>query len=257
MVMLMPQRRSATAASATTIDATFASSSLPAAPPQTPSNAAPHWPPHVPACADPTPPPQSSPQALQPRRPAAPAPRSAPSPFGPPALITGEDRTAYDEFHARVTATVAPADFIEEMWVRDIVDLGWETFRLRRLRAQLMMAAAHQGVEKLLARTLSWDVAENLARRWAAGDPDAIRQARQHLGGARRATEAVAACTLVARIDDIERISHMMMRAQTRRDAILREVERRRAGFAHVLRRVSEIEDVAYEEIAAPSEVPE
>jgi len=206
----------------------------------------------VPARAAPTPPPQSTPQALQPRRPAAPAPRSEPSPFGPPPLVQGEDRAAYDEFLDRVTATVAPADFIEEMWVRDIVDLAWEAFRLRRLKAQLMTAATHQGVEKLLAHTLPLDVAAELARQWAAGKPDVIRQVRRPLGGTRRATETVMAYTLAARIDDVERISHMMMRAQARRDAILREVERRRAGFAHVLRGVSEIDDVAYEEVEAP-----
>jgi hypothetical protein len=259
MVMFMRPSRSANTVSATAADATFPSPPFPAAPPQTPPNAAPHWPPHVPPCAAPIPQPQSSPQALQLRQPAAsvPASRSDPSPFGPPPLLRGEDRAAYDEFLARVTATVVPADFIEEMWVRDIVDLGWEAFRLRRLKAQLMTAATHQGVEKLLARTLPLDVAGELARQWAAGKPDVIRQVRRHLGGTRRATETVTAYTLAARIDDVERITHMMMRTQAHRDAILRAVERRRAGFAHVLRRVSEIDDVAYQEVEAPTGVPE
>jgi hypothetical protein len=58
--------------------------------------------------------------------------------FGPPPLIEGEDAAAYDELHARVSSAVRPTDFIEEMFVRDIVDITWTIFRFRRLQAAFL-----------------------------------------------------------------------------------------------------------------------
>jgi hypothetical protein len=71
---------------------------------------------------------------------AEPAGRS--KPFGPPPLIEGDDRAAYDELLAQISAAVKPADILEDIWVRDIVDLVWEIFRLRRLKVNLMAATA-------------------------------------------------------------------------------------------------------------------
>jgi hypothetical protein len=50
---------------------------------------------------------------------------------------------------ARVTETLKPADVLEHIWLRDIVDLSWEVFRLRRLKVELMSAAAWEGVAKV------------------------------------------------------------------------------------------------------------
>ena len=55
-------------------------------------------------------------------------------PFGPPPLIEGEDRAAYDDYLAKTSAALKPKDFVEEMWVQDIVDLTWEIQRMRHLR---------------------------------------------------------------------------------------------------------------------------
>src|ERR1700682_5951683 len=74
-----------------------------------------------------------------------------PVPFGPAPLIEGEDAGAYDELLLRISAAVRPHDIFEVIWVRDIVDLVWEAFRLRRLKACLMTA----GARKALARNLS------------------------------------------------------------------------------------------------------
>jgi len=55
----------------------------------------------------------------------------------------------------------------------------------RRLKAELVTSAADEGLEKLLGRTLPWDVAQELARRWAAArEPGAIKAADRHLARA-------------------------------------------------------------------------
>ncbi len=51
-------------------------------------------------------------------------------------LIRGEDGCAYNELCARIAAAVKPKDFPEEIWVRDVADLSWEVFRLRRIKAK-------------------------------------------------------------------------------------------------------------------------
>ena len=75
---------------------------------------------------------------------------AAPSwqPWGPPHLIPGEDCAAYDELFARVAATVRPADPIEEILLRNFVDLEWQILRLQRLKTSHMMATAHKGLKK-------------------------------------------------------------------------------------------------------------
>src|SRR5262245_32620171 len=58
--------------------------------------------------------------------------------FGPPPILPGEDKSAYEALIRRVTADVKPADIIEKMWVRDIVDLTWEILRWRRIKKTLV-----------------------------------------------------------------------------------------------------------------------
>ena len=60
--------------------------------------------------------------------------------FAPPPLLAGENSADYDELLAGISATVKPSDTVEEIWVRDLVDLVWETLRLRRFKACLCCA---------------------------------------------------------------------------------------------------------------------
>ena len=62
--------------------------------------------------------------------------------FGPPPLIAGEDQAQYEAMRDQISAAVGPLDFLEEIWVNDVVNLVWETLRLRRLRAALLQRAA-------------------------------------------------------------------------------------------------------------------
>jgi len=64
--------------------------------------------------------------------------------LGAPPLIKGENASGYDELLARICATLQPVDCLEEIWIRDVIDLVWETFRLRRLKASLLTDATTQ-----------------------------------------------------------------------------------------------------------------
>src|SRR5947209_4153587 len=61
---------------------------------------------------------------------------------GEPGLLLGEDAHGYEELLAQVRRALAPRDVMEEMWIRDLVDLAWDVFRLRRMKASLMRIRA-------------------------------------------------------------------------------------------------------------------
>ena len=141
-----------------------------------------------------------------------------------------------------------PADVLDEIWVRDLVDLIWETFRWRRLKTKLIAATTYKGVEAVLEPMIGWPAAHPIAEGWARGDADASKKVNEQLASANLSMDAVMAQTLVANLTDIERIDRMTMNAEARRAAVMREVERHRAP-----RRVSdEIEESQFKEITAP-----
>src|SRR5215813_13906889 len=189
-----------------------------------------------------------------PSRPTNPPPATATTMpwLPPPPLIEGENAAAYDDLLARISGTLKPVDILEEIWVRDVVDLVWDVFRLRRLKVHLLTAAAHEGMAKLIGPLLDWDFTDQIARRWAVGDADAAQTVETTLAAAGLTMDAVMARTLALKIHEIERIDRMTMAAEARRNAILREIERHRATFARTLRRtVEDVEDADFKVVAA------
>jgi len=169
--------------------------------------------------------------------------------LAPPPLFAGEDTAAYDELLARVSGTVRPADILEEIWLRDVVDLVWEVFRLRRLKAGLMTAVAHEGMAQVL-RPLIPDNLE-AAQKWAARDEASVDRVDRLLATAGFTMDAVMGRTLALRIGEVERIDRMTMAAEARRNAALHELDRHRSGFAQTLRRVTrEVDDAEFEVVA-------
>ena len=168
--------------------------------------------------------------------------------FGVPPVIAGENEEAYRQLYVQISATVKPSDILEQIWVADAVDLTWEGLRLRRLKASLMMATAHQGLENILKPLIGPTDALALASDWAARDDDAIKQVDDLLASAGLTMDAVMAETLSVRLDDIERFDRMIAAIESRRSAILREVDRHRAAAGQHLRRaIDEAEDAEFE----------
>lgn len=89
--------------------------------------------------------------------------------LGPAPLLDGEDPDTYQALFSHTRAAVEPNDAIEEFWLRDVVDLLWETLRLRRLKAALMRAAAHEGLAKVLTPLVpNFADRTELVRAWAS-----------------------------------------------------------------------------------------
>jgi hypothetical protein len=59
--------------------------------------------------------------------------------FGPPPIIEGEKVKDYRKLLERVFEAIEPADFIEEIWARDLADVTWSMFRLVESSRQCWM----------------------------------------------------------------------------------------------------------------------
>jgi hypothetical protein len=131
---------------------------------------------------------------------------------------------------------------MEEMWIRDVVDLAWDIFRLRRLKANLL---------RIRAKNAVWDVlgplvrnARDLAEKWHARDAAAVNQVEAALEAAGMSMDTVMAATLGQAIDRVAQIEAMIAHAETRRGTALCEIERYRAIFAAKLRQaIAQVEN--------------
>ena len=104
--------------------------------------------------------------------------------LGPPCLLPGEDLAVYDELLARLSGSVKASDIIEEIWVRDIVDLSWEVSRLRRLKTDLIAATTHEGLQRVLQPLSDWSSSTALSQAWAKRDANAIKAVEGMLASA-------------------------------------------------------------------------
>jgi hypothetical protein len=160
--------------------------------------------------------------------------------FGPPPLFDGEDPKIYDQLLTQVSTTVMPEDIFEDIWVRDVVDLTIEVLRLRRLKASLMTANAYKGLTETLSPLVGRMQAETLAEGWAARKSDVVEDVNKTLTSAGLSTDSILAETFCLKVNDIERIEHMMALAEARRNATLREIDRHRQTLGQKLRRAAQ-----------------
>jgi hypothetical protein len=92
--------------------------------------------------------------------------------------------------------------------------------------------------------------AKELVQEYARREPGAVTLVHELLTDAGVSMDRFMAYALVQKLDDNERIDRLIATAESRRDASLREIERRRAVLGETLRRsVQEIEDAEFKVI--------
>jgi hypothetical protein len=85
--------------------------------------------------------------------------------------------------------------------------------------------------------------ADELARQYAGRDPRVIKLIDKLLARANLSIEAIMTEQLTRQLDNIERVDRLSAIAENRRNAMLREIDRRRAALGEALRRsVQEVE---------------
>ncbi|MEA1835056.1 HNH endonuclease signature motif containing protein [Methylobacterium durans] len=168
-------------------------------------------------------------------------------------LLLGEDVSLYDAVLASVVQQVKPRDVIETLWVKDLVDLIWEAKRLRLWRQRILAQARLQAAEALLKPVLEAQdksafpviseierTARDLALGWLNGRAPEAATVETLLQGRGLTTNDVTAKAFELKLPDLERIERMVMNADNRRDALLREIERKRVNLGRNLRVASE-----------------
>jgi hypothetical protein len=173
--------------------------------------------------------------------------------FGAAPLLEGERMKDYNALLVQLRDAVKPADFLEEIWVRDCADLCWDTLRLRRQKAELINANLHRGLQIVLETLCPESEASDLTSSWSLRDEEAIEKINELLEAGNLSMEAVKAQTVAEIIDKIERIDHMISTSEMRRNVTLRELERRRGVFARALREAADnVQDGEFVELEPP-----
>ncbi|POR39902.1 hypothetical protein CRT23_26920 [Methylobacterium sp. V23] len=165
-------------------------------------------------------------------------------------LLPGEDPDQYETLLRSIVHQIRPADVIEAIWVKNITDLIREANRIRCWRRQILVQAQLQAAEDLIRPALQnadpmglnqfmTPSANSLAAGWMAGDVEQQAQVDGLLRERGLTAENVAAHGFLLNLPSVERIDRMALLADQRRDALLREIERKREGFGQLARKVA------------------
>jgi hypothetical protein len=162
-------------------------------------------------------------------------------------FLPGERAEQYDALLRSIIQQVKPDDVIEALWVKDVVDLIWEAKRLRRWRRQILVQAQLKAAEALIEPGLraadpmglssfGGPSADALAAGWMADSKSEKSRVDTILKARGLTAEDVKAHGFLMNLPAIERIDRLALTADQRRDALLREIERKRASLAQQVR---------------------
>ncbi len=175
--------------------------------------------------------------------------------LGPPALLEGEDETAYHALSEAVFNAVKPKDLVEEILIGDAVYYIWEVQRLRRIKASFLNSNTHHGLEAVMNQLMPDDGSGELVDCWSLREPVAIAKVNELLKIAGLTMEDVKARTYAEFLDTIERMNESIVAAEIRREYAFHEIERRQISFAEKLRRATtQIENAQADVIVEASE---
>jgi hypothetical protein len=153
---------------------------------------------------------------------------------GKPVLLPGEDPEKYASLFDEIWMTINPTNIFERFWVEDLTAQIWEAARYRRMMTKVLIAgqvASERSRYTLHAVCRSEDspplgngedwVAQAVLDNWDEG-------------------EAIS-----KRADKLQRVGQMLAKAESRRNATLRAIERHREGLGSLLQQVVERADPA------------
>jgi hypothetical protein len=133
--------------------------------------------------------------------------------------------------------------------VRDIADHIWEVRRLRRLKAGLLKAVAHKGLEQILQPLVGWPESLEVAKKWVQRDPDTLKQVDQHLAQAGLGTTEVMAETFALNLPTFATFDSLIERSEKRYASALHEIASHREALAEAVQATKEAVDAEYEDI--------
>ena len=200
-------------------------------------------------------PPRVNPAATQPEREVV--VRSFDDFLGPAPLLEGEDKADYIGLLEEVRRQVSPKDAIEQIYVRDIVDLTWELMRYRRIKVALLHTGQVRAVQQV-ASTNHWR-GLNADARWAvsAAVKTSLAAGVKEVAKYGVTLQDINAHAFASERDTLLRLDQNMMQIEARRNFALREVERRRASLGRRLGAVINEVEAEFKEVPAEGSTSE
>jgi hypothetical protein len=153
--------------------------------------------------------------------------------FGPPLLFDGEDPQTYEKMQTEVSAAVGPKDIVDKILLRDHVAHTMEVPRLRSVVVNLIKGKMYKGLAEILTPIVGRAQAETLGEGWAARKREVVDKVDKILVSAGLGMDTVLAQTFAMHLNEIERLENLIGCKEARRNAALREIDRRRQTPGH------------------------
>jgi hypothetical protein len=171
-------------------------------------------------------------------------------------LVAGPISEDYQRLMLEVINDIQPQDVIEGTWCRDVADLVWEAQLLRLVRAELLgngsdACSEPASLGELLdladhataARLVTDQVGDRDRQASPVAPSRMSTRARPKTQRNRGKAWADFACSSATCFEmhglEIERISRMITQADSRRDAVIGQIEKRRARRSNLLPRAA------------------
>lgn len=146
----------------------------------------------------------------------------------------------------QIASAVEPRDYVEWLWVKDVADNTWDILRARRAKAVRLTLARKIAIRDIIQihdsdgsfpMALEFDdVHLAQAQRVVDGDEQANARFADILEWIGLTEQSVMDAAYNSEVVHIERLQKLIENAVTRRDSILREIDRRREATAERLR---------------------
>ena len=170
-------------------------------------------------------------------------------------IVQGENPQQYDALFDRLAALITPADAIEWIWTKDIADAHWEARRARRFRDDILTLGRQGAMRRVAENLLQHRRCEGNFNELVAAtvsewmQPDGEAKMAKFLLEYDLDPSAVAAEVFMSRGQPYDQLERIAAAADKRRDALLREIERRRDWRAERFRDASKIVDAEAEDV--------
>jgi len=180
--------------------------------------------------------------------------------LGPAPVLEGEDKADYIGLLEEVRRQVKPKDVIEQIYIRDVVDLTWELMRSRRIKVATLHKGQVRAVHQLAA-TQNWPGLDADAK-WSvsAAVKTSFADGMKELAKYGVTLQDINAHAFAAERETLLRLDQNMMQIEARRNFALREIERRRASLGRRLGAVINEVEAEFKEVrieGSPSDTKE
>ena len=177
--------------------------------------------------------------------------------LGPAPVLEGENKADYIGLLEQVRRQVTPKDVIEQIYVRDIVDLTWELMRSRRIKVATLHKGQVRAVHQLAA-TQSWpgldaDAKSSVGAAIKTSFADGMRELSKY--GV--TLQDINAHAFAAERETLLRLDQNMLQIEARRNFALREIERRRASLGRRLGAAINEVEAEFKEVSEEGSSPE